>query len=88
MTPNARVIPLTDPGPHWSQREYVACRKLDIGFAAHRHGELGQVFHYRFPDCCTSIVTLGERADRYIDHSFVPGINWLEQCSASLRGST
>lgn len=83
-----RVIPLTQPGPLWSQREYVACRKLGIGFAAHRHGETRQVFHYYFPaeaNCCTSVIVHTEGVERYIDHNFVPGTDWIGQCSAAMR---
>lgn len=84
MNNRERVIPLTSPGPLWSQREYVACMQLNIGFAAHRHGETRQAFHYRFPDCCTTIIT-GTGVDRYIDHEWQPNLDWITRCSKAAK---
>jgi hypothetical protein len=80
-----RAIPLTPPGPAWSQSEYIACRELGIGFAAHRYGEVYQVFHYGFPDgiCCTSIIVSTGGVERYIDHPFTRTLDWIERCSTA-----
>ena len=82
-----RVIPLTAPGPLWSQREYVECMKIGVGFAAHRHREIHQAFHYHFPNGigCSTVLINGSCVMSYIDHDFTPGINWIEQCSAALH---
>lgn len=87
-TSTARAIPLTPPGPLWSQREYIECRKLGIGFAAHRFGDVRQVFHYRFPiappGACTSVIVSVGGVDKYIDHPFEPRVDWLSQCAQAV----
>jgi hypothetical protein len=85
---NDRVIPLTEPGPNWSQREYVECTRLGIGFAAHRAGDINQHFHYHFPapaDNCTTVVASPTKVLRYVDHGFWPGVEWIKQCVAAMR---
>jgi hypothetical protein len=80
-----RSIPLTPPGSHWSQTEYVACMRLGIGFAAHRYGEVKEVFHYHFPDIgCTSVIVFDDTVEKYIDHTFEPTIDWIKQCSSAI----
>jgi hypothetical protein len=89
------ALPLTDPGSHWSQREYVACVKLGIGFACHRYGETSQVFHYHFPEGigCTSIIVhpTTERGTSmqhiYHEHEFEAGTDWIDACRASMRAA-
>jgi hypothetical protein len=80
-----RAIPLTQPGPQWSQREYVACCKLNIGFSAHRYGTYRQAFHYGFPEDigCTTVIVGPVEVETYIDHDFVKGINWIHDCAAA-----
>lgn len=80
-----RVIPLTPPGPLWSQREYVAAMQLGIGFAAHRHGSLNQAFHYGFPGDigCTTVIVSSVAIVRYIDHDFKRDADWIERCRAA-----
>lgn len=82
-----RVIPLTKPGPLWSQREYVACAQLGIGFAAHRHGEIFQAFHYGFPDeiGCTTVVVDTGGVRRYIDHPFTRTLDWIDRAAAATK---
>jgi hypothetical protein len=90
MSPD-RVIPLTPPGELWSQREYVACQRLGIEFAAHRaldvHGRATQLqwFHYGFPEDigCTSVL-VGSTVQRYVDHTFKRKPGWLDLCRAAV----
>lgn len=80
-----RPIPITKPGPLWSQREYVACQALRIGFSAHRHGDIKQAFHYHFPSIgCTTLIVNAAGVERAIDHGFEPGLDWISQCAAAL----
>lgn len=83
-----RVIPLTQPGPLWSQREYVACMQIGIGFAAHRHGAIGEAFHYGFPGDigCTTVI-VGSGVVRYIDHDFMRTIDWVDRCAKATGGA-
>ena len=77
-----RAIPLTPPGPNWSQREYVACTKVGIGFAAHgSHSGLHSVWHYGFPGDigCTSVLIKDGRAIAYFDHNFVRTAGWIDR---------
>lgn len=75
-----RVIPLTPPGPLWSQREYVAAMSMGIEFAAHRHGDLEQWFHYAFPQDigCTSVRVGVSGVKEYVDHEHPRQPGWLE----------
>lgn len=77
-----RVIPLTPPGPLWSQREYVACMEIGIGFSAHRHGDIKEAFHYAFPDDigCTTVI-VGSDVERYVDHGFGRTHDWIARCA-------
>lgn len=87
MADTDRVIPLTPPGPNWSQREYVKALTMGIGFAAHRVGQLGQVFHYGFPGDigCTSVIVNSNGPLRYVDHAFGPRpVDWIERCRLAL----
>ena len=83
-----RPMPFTPPGPVWSQREYVACMELGIAFAAHRHGEVGQVFHYAFPGDigCTSVLVspLAGGTHTYIDHPFTRCSDWIDKAAAAV----
>ena len=81
-----RVIPLTPPGPLWSQREYVAAMGIGIHFAAHRAGPIEQWFHYGFPDDigCTSVRVGAGEPKEYVDHEFPRQIGWLELCRVAL----
>ncbi len=83
----ARVIPLTPPGALWSQREYVACMQLGIGFSAHRHGEVKQAFHYAFPDDigCTSVIVDAGGPQTYVDHEFGREGDWISRAAAATR---
>lgn len=82
-----RVIPLTPPGPLWSQREYVACMKMGIEFASHRKGDMNQLFHYGFPGDigCTTILVSPTGVLRYVDHNFSKTHNWIALCSAAMK---
>lgn len=84
-----RVIPLTKPGPLWSQREYVACMQLGIEFAAHRSGVTTQAFHYGFPEDigCTTVIVAPDKVLRYIDHPFNRTIDWISRASAAIDGA-
>lgn len=88
--PDDRVIPLTEPGPYWAQREYLACMDLHIGFAAHGTANgMKQHWHYAFPlpaDCCTTIVVNVASIERYVDHDFGPaaGGDWLQRCRIAM----
>lgn len=84
-----RVIPLTPPGPLWSQREYVACMQMGIAFAAHRHGDLRQAFHYGFPDDigCTTVIVSVYGVERYIDHDFTRTTDWVDRCARATGGA-
>lgn len=81
-----RVIPLTPPGPVWSQREYVACLQLGIGFAAHRAGVVNEAFHYGFPADlgCTTAIVNACGVIRYIDHGFEKTTDWISRCRAAI----
>lgn len=83
---SARVIPLTPSGALWSQREYVRCMALNIEFACHRDGPIGQWFHYGFPDDigCTSVQVTTTGVVRYVDHSFPRGLDWINRCRAAV----
>lgn len=81
------AIPLTEPGPNWSQREYVACLNLGIGFAAHRLGALMQVFHYGFPEDigCASVIVGRRWVEQRIYHEFGPlPLDWIERCRKAI----
>ena len=83
-----RVIPLTPPGPLWSQREYVAAMRCDIGFTAHLRSDGRQWFHYAFPDDvgCTSVLISGVGdVLRYVDHKFHRNPDWIKQAAAAVR---
>lgn len=82
----SRAIPLTPPGPLWSQREYVECVKLGIGFAAHRASDIDQWFHYAFPaDIGCASVRVGPAGPvSYVDHAFVRDIGWIDRCRAAV----
>lgn len=84
-----RVIPLTPPGPLWSQREYVATMGMGIQFAAHRAGDLEQWFHYGFPDDigCTSVRVGIDGAKSYVDHEFPRQPDWLKLCRLAVEGA-
>lgn len=80
-------IPITAPGPNWSQREYVAAMKLkDIGFAAHRANNLDQYFHYhfRYAGCCVTLRVGPNSVKDRTDHAFTPTINWINQCRGAI----
>jgi hypothetical protein len=81
-----RAIPITPPGSHWSQREYVACLNMGIGFAAHRYGEVYEAFHYGFPEeiNCTTVIVSAGGVERYVDHPFTRTLDWIDKCSAAL----
>jgi hypothetical protein len=83
---NERVIPFTPSGVLWSQREYVRCTELGIGFAAHRDGLLTHWFHYAFPEDigCTSVLVSHTGVARYIDHAFSRDFNWINRCRAAV----
>jgi hypothetical protein len=80
------VVPLTKPGPLWSQREYTACQELHIGFAAHQRGMFLQEFHYHFPGigCTTCLVSSLAVLER-IYHDFEPTPDWIQQCKRNLH---
>lgn len=81
-----RAIPLTPPGPNWSQREYVAATQIGLGFAAHREGDLRHWFHYGFPgDIGCASVLVGTRVERYVDHDFKRAPEWIKACAAAVR---
>jgi len=79
-------LPLTAPGPLWSQREYVLAVTQGIGFASHHAGDITQHFHYRLPEgrCCTLKVGPGG-VRRRVDHAFVPRLDWITQCQAAMN---
>jgi len=81
-----RVIPLTPPGPLWSQREYVKAMQLGIEFAAHRANSIDQWFHYAFPDeiGCTSVLVSPTQVLRYVDHEFPKQVDWLSVARAAV----
>jgi hypothetical protein len=85
-----QAIPLTNPGPLWSQREYVACRALGIGFAAHSawRGSIYQHFHYHFPEDanrCTTVTVSAIDVVSHTNHRFKPDtLNWIKQCSGAM----
>lgn len=84
-----RVIPLTPPGPNWSQREYVACVEKGIGFAAHgARNNLAQWFHYGFPSDigCTSVLIAGDRVLKYVDHPMLRVDDWINKCRIACTG--
>lgn len=83
---STRVIPLTKPGALWSQREYIACLAMGIGFAAHRAGVINQLFHYGFPDGinCTTVEVSPTSVVRYVDHPFSRSDNWIAKCRAEM----
>lgn len=85
---NSRPIPLTPPGSNWSQREYVAAMALGIGFAAHRHGDLREAFHYGFPDDigCTTVIVDTSGIVRWIDHDFTRVPDWIRRCAEAVKG--
>ncbi len=87
---NQRVVPLTKSGPLWSQREYVACREQGIGFAAHRHRQVYEAFHYGFPGDvgCTTVIVSTAGPEKFIDHEFTRDIDWIERCAAATERAT
>lgn len=87
MAQPSRAVPLTAPGPLWSQREYVACMKMGIQFAAHRCGVRHQAFHYGFPQDipCTTVIVGVDGVVEYIDHDFTLGPNWISLASSAIR---
>lgn len=85
---NERAIPLTPPGPQWSQREYVAASERGIGFTAHAHTGMQQWFHYAFPGIvgCTSVLVEGDRPLLYIDHDFKRSAGWISLAARAVVG--
>jgi hypothetical protein len=83
----AHVVPFTPPGALWSQREYVHCTSLRIGFTAHRHNAMHEAFHYHFPGVgCTTVLVSFSGIERRIYHEFAPDTaDWIKQCSAATR---
>jgi hypothetical protein len=81
-----RAIPITPPGPLWSQREYVTCMQMGIQFAAHRAGDMYQWFHYGFPEDinCTSVLVGVDGPKKYVDHNFTRDIEWIKKCAAAV----
>lgn len=82
-----RVIPLTPPGPRWSQREYIKAMTMGIGFAAHRLDHLDEVFHYGFPEDigCTSVLVRNRAAVAYMDHAFGSRpLDWIQRCRVAV----
>lgn len=88
--PGAITVPLTEPGPNWSQREYVACLKQRIGFSAHGHRSgLRTYFHYKWagPEARCVTAALGISGDvvvRTVEHDFAPGVQWIQQCAQAM----
>jgi hypothetical protein len=84
------AVPLTPPGPLWSQREYVAALALGIGFAAHRAGDLDQWFHYAFPGDvgCTSVRVGVDGAKQHVVHGFLRAAGWPQKMRAAVESAS
>ena len=82
-----RSIPLTPPGPVWSQREYVAASRSGIGFTAHAFRGTQQWFHYAFPGDvgCTSVLIAGDKPVLYVDHDFKRESGWISLAARAVR---
>lgn len=85
------VIPLSNPGPNRSQREYVLCLCMGIGFAAHRFSDTKEVYHYKFPrdmGCVSAIIDLGGPGQHtYIVHNNIRSddLKWIEKCRKEIE---
>jgi hypothetical protein len=85
-------LPLTPypwPSGLWAQTEYVACLALNVGFSAHRAGDLKHWFHYKLPTelggRCVSLLVFLDRVEKRIEHNFNPDLDWIHQAFTTVN---